>query len=259
MSIKSYIANWLKTNHKELYDSIFPLYYYWMPKEAPVDDLIEKIAIKNNLSFFVQIGANDGVRNDPVYKLRRKYAWQGVLVEPQKNAYKKLQYNFQNDSSVSLVNAAISNFTGQEQLYKLSFCDDEWATARSTFRRETLEKSINAGIIDKIAHQNNIQLPARKEDYISAEPVKCITFTDLFEENKVDQVDVLFVDTEGFDYEVLKLFDFNVYKPLIIQYEYKHLTLSDYRNSVRLMKNKGYKLYRKKDSDILCIHHRALI
>jgi len=35
-------------------------------------------------------------------------------------------------------------------------------------------------------------------------------------------VDLLQIDTEGFDWNVLKMYDFNYFKPVIIQYEHCH-------------------------------------
>lgn len=41
---------------------------------------------------FIQIGANDGKMNDPLYKpmLTRHHRWNGLLVEPQPKLYNKL-------------------------------------------------------------------------------------------------------------------------------------------------------------------------
>ena len=47
----------------------------------------------NNL-FFLQIGANDGVSDDPINALVRKYNWSGILVEPGSEAFIDLQNNY---------------------------------------------------------------------------------------------------------------------------------------------------------------------
>ena len=89
-----------------------------MPKKAPVDTLIEDVILNNNASTFIQVGANDGIRNDPMFHLRKKYSLKGILVEPLEHAFNKLKKNFNDDQSVKLVHAAISSFTGKEKFYK---------------------------------------------------------------------------------------------------------------------------------------------
>ena len=235
---------------------MFRYYYHWMPRQVSVNNLVEDVLRKKKDIFFIQIGANDGIRNDPLLSLRNKYSWKGILIEPQKSAFRKLQHNFEGNRNLVLVNAAISNKSGVQQLYRLSFSEEEWATARSSFKRETLKRSIDAGIVDKLAIAHGIEVPSSKESYITSEPVQSLTFDDLVKTYNVDHVDFLLIDTEGFDYEILKLIDLRRYKPLIVFYEYKHLSLEDYRSSVQLMRSCGYKLYRKEDSDILAVHER---
>ena len=253
MRIRDLVVSWMKKHHTNLYSLLFRHYYYWMPKQAPVDKMIEEILKEKKDVFFIQIGANDGIRNDPLYPLRSKYSWKGILIEPQKRAFSELQRNFQNNRLLTLVNAAISSETSSKQLYRLSFSEENWATARSSFKRETLKRSIDAGIVDKLAIAHGVEVPFSKESYITSEPVQSLTFDDLVKTYNIDHVDFLLIDTEGFDYEILKLIDLRTYKPLIVLYEYKHLSLEDYRSSVQLMRSCGYKLYRKEESDILAI------
>ena len=256
MRIRDLVVAWMKKYHTNLYRLLFRHYYYWMPKQAPVDEMIEEILKEKKDVFFIQIGANDGIRNDPLYPLRSKYSWKGILIEPQKKAFSKLQRNFQNNRLLTLVNAAISSETGLKQLYRLSFSEENWATARSSFNRETLERSIEAGIIDKLAEDHGVEVPSLKTEYITSEHVQCFTFDHLVESYHVERIDFLMIDTEGFDYEILKSINFDKYSPSVIVYEYKHLTLAHYRDSVRMMKQRNYKLYRRGESDIIAIHDR---
>ena len=41
----------------------------------------------------------------------------------------------------------------------------------------------------------------------------------------ISSLDILQIDTEGFDAEVIKMFDFNSFSPLLIQYEHLHITV----------------------------------
>ena len=39
--------------------------------------------LSTNDVFFIQIGAFDGIHDDPLFKLVRRFGWPGILVEPQ--------------------------------------------------------------------------------------------------------------------------------------------------------------------------------
>src|SRR5262245_37464793 len=43
--------------------------------------------------FFLQVGANDGLMDDPIHFLVRKYGWCGVLLEPDPQLFKRLKEN----------------------------------------------------------------------------------------------------------------------------------------------------------------------
>ena len=72
------------------------------------------------------------------------------------------------------------------------------------------------------------------------------------EKSKFKIIDLLQIDTEGFDYEVLKMFDFQLFKPILVQFEYIHLSKEDYENSLRLLSKNGYITIKKKN-DIIAI------
>ena len=40
-------------------------------------------------------------------------------------------------------------------------------------------------------------------------PVKCISFSDFIKLNSIDSLDLLLIDTEGYDYQILMSIDFN--------------------------------------------------
>ena len=79
--------------------------------------------------------------------------------------------------------------------------------------------------------------------FIIAESVPCTRFQTLFSQNRVAQVDILQVDTEGYDYEVLKLFPFDQFTPAFIRYEHSHLSDIDRDACMRMLLNRGYKLH----------------
>ena len=68
------------------YDTLFNLYYryFYKPKDVLSSFLNNLSKSKKGKIFFIQIGANDGQWNDPIYKFIRRDRWSGILIEPQK-------------------------------------------------------------------------------------------------------------------------------------------------------------------------------
>lgn len=70
----------------------------------------------NNLRF-LDIGANDGVSFSNTYALTLS-GWSGVLIEPSKMAFDKLEQNYKENRRVNLYNVGISNKTEKMKFYE---------------------------------------------------------------------------------------------------------------------------------------------
>src|SRR4051812_25620205 len=64
---------------------------------------------------FVQIGANDGLHDDPVRQHALAHRWRGILVEPDPVHFARLTSNYAGHSNLTLVNAAVG--TGEEMTF----------------------------------------------------------------------------------------------------------------------------------------------
>jgi hypothetical protein len=69
--------------------------------------------------FFLQVGANDGLMDDPIHFLVRKYGWCGVLLEPDPQLFKHLKENYSGVDGPILVNAALSPINGKTTFYRI--------------------------------------------------------------------------------------------------------------------------------------------
>ena len=61
--------------------------------KAPIDVLdllLTKLSAERPDFFFVQIGANNRLTDDPLRQFVTKYHWHGVLVEPQPQVFQQL-------------------------------------------------------------------------------------------------------------------------------------------------------------------------
>lgn len=65
----------------------------------------------------------------------------------------------------------------------------------------------------------------------------------IIENCKIAYFDYFQVDTEGYDYEVLAMFDFSVYKPKMIRAEYINLTPPEKKGMITILKKNGYYIF----------------
>ena len=73
--------------------------------------------------------------------------------------------------------------------------------------------------------------------------VKTITLEKLIEDYNIKHLDLLQIDTEGYDYEILKMLDFNRLKPTVINYENEHLSKQDRVSCEQLLQINAYSLF----------------
>ena len=100
---------------------------------------------------FIQIGANDGVSGDPIYRFIQEFDWTGILVEPQKEVFDtKLQILYGTNPKIHLENVAVAEEYGHMTLYKVAFSNSRWATGLASFKNSHIEKHIVNGYIKKI-------------------------------------------------------------------------------------------------------------
>lgn len=213
--------------------------YFWTPKTGSLDDFFFNYSKKVDNFYFIQVGSNDGFQNDPLYKFIKLFNWKGILLEPQKKAFDSLTKVYKKDNVIP-VNKAISHNTENRFLYKLGFTDSRWASGISSFNKDHLEQKIADGYVEKKCKKEGIIPPENKDAWIVKETVYCTTFEELIDAYQISKLDLLQIDTEGFDFEVIKLLDFSLLKPGAIVYEHESLSLEDQKNCIEYLTKSGY-------------------
>jgi hypothetical protein len=95
------------------------------------------------------------------------------------------------------------------------------------------------------------------EDRIVTTAVPCLTFDSLTKKHGVEHIDIVQIDTEGYDLEVLRLIDLVRWQPELVMYEHVHLG-DDGRAAARsLLDESGY-LRMADDMDTLGVHRSTL-
>ena len=192
----------------------------------------------------LQIGANDGVTKDPVNPYLQGFGWHGLLVEPLPAVFAgPLSKTYAGNPRVALANVAIAPDEGVMPLYRVGISDARWATGLSSFCRESIEEHIENGYIEKKARQEGVDLPDDPEQIIDVVEVRTTTVERLLDQHEVEHFDVLCIDTEGFDYEILKLVDLDRFTPEVIFFESKNLSDEDFTEVQATLRAHGYTLY----------------
>ena len=219
--------------------------YLYFPKKGSLQEFIDNYSRNNKGLTVVQVGANDGISNDPIHKYIRRDLWKGVLLEPQKTVFHKyLAPLYANNPGIHTVNAAVSAEDGVKVLYKISFSEARWATGLASFEKKVLEDAITNGYVNKRAAKEGVDLPPKQEDYISTESIETICPQTLMKRYLLSSIDWLQIDTEGYDYEVIKLFDVAKLKPKMILFEHVHLGPNDLKEASLYLEKNGYHLKR---------------
>lgn len=216
--------------------------YFYTPSKGSLSDFIDKFSKANPGLQVIQIGANDGYNRDPFAKYIKRDKWKGILVEPQKYVYETfLKKLHEKAGRIKTYNCALDNTNGSRKMYRLGFSNARWATGLTSFDRDFLEDAINRGHVAGHAKRAGITLPENREDYIVEEPVETITPQDLLAKENIEAVDILAIDTEGYDYEIIKLFNIPKLKPRVVVYENMNLSEAEKSESIKLFEDNGYK------------------
>ena len=191
----------------------------------------------------VQVGANDGLKWDPLHKFIRRDRWQGVLLEPQPGVFREwLQPLHARNRRIATVNAALGPDDGEMQLYQIGFSNARWATGLASFQREQLERVIESDHVGRQAAKEGVAIPHEPERRIRVERVEVISTDTLVARHGLGRIDLLFVDTEGFDFEIVKLFGVAARQPRLVVYENAHLSADDRAACVAMLESAGYRV-----------------
>lgn len=159
--------------------------------------------------YFIQVGANDGILDDPLRDLILQHNLPGLLIEPLPDIFDKLNQNYKDQPQLSFENVAILN-NNQDSVPIYRVRNDApvpylWQGLASF----TLANLLSQGV---------------PPEYIDECQVDGVTLQSLLAKYEINEVTLLQIDTEGYDFEVIKsAFDAGTF-PRIINYEYWWLT-----------------------------------
>lgn len=212
----------------------------WMPPavlsrpnqlvEVDFSMLAAQLMLTTRRPYFIGIGANDGVTHDPLYPFVRDFEWRGIMVEPIPEAFAELERNYAKFGDVTLVQAAIGLIDGRGTIYTVDMSDKNsmMMSLHSSFSRDMLLRG-------KQWHPD-------LEAHIIEREVLLMSFPTLLAKTNGQAVDVLKIDTEGYDLEILKSIDLSGLSPRLILAEHANLSRQDKIKMADILLDHGYRV-----------------
>jgi len=175
---------------------------------------------------FIEIGASDGKTLSNTYLLEQ-LGWKGICVEPIPKQFELLQ---KNRRSIN-VNKAVYNVSGEKIKFTVAI------------------SSLLSGITSEIDRHHSAK------NNSSQILVETITLNDLIDQNNLPNfIEYLSLDTEGSEYEILKIVDFSKYTFGTIHVEHNYVMPR--REQIRsLLTLNGYIFLREQKWDDYYVHN----
>lgn len=187
------------------------------------DEFLNNEIFKNKKNgVFIDIGAHNGISLSNTYFFEKELNWSGICIEPNPKLYDTL---CKNRNSININGCAWC--VNEKKMFRLIEGYSEMLSGLvDSYNKKHLER-IERECIDKNSKYKDIE-------------IQCYNINDLLIGNKITNIDLLSIDTEGSEYEILKCIDYNTINigVIIVENNYKV-------NNLDFLKSNGYKLFTK--------------
>lgn len=190
----------------------------------------------------VQIGSNRGydeltelIKNIDIEKL--------ILVEPISKFNNSLLQCYSDVKNLSIENVAIT--------------DDPFQKKLCFFLHQDMDENIEQGSlleshVNKVFNRPEYNIEDSYENKLLKIEVNTTTINKLFNKYNLINIDILFIDSEGFDDKIIKNIDFNKFNIKKIYYEDMHINNTDIIN---FFKNLNYEVQKYSNYNSVAINN----
>jgi FkbM family methyltransferase len=221
-------------SHPELYDAVRQMRLRFFGPVSEIGKLLDAHSKGCSGEFsFLQIGANDGLRNDPLRDFIVRDRWSGVFVEPLPDVFPLLEKNYaylSGERRLEFVNAAVSSTSASLPFF----------TFREPFLAgKPLEERLH--LLRKASFDRNLVLRfSDGAENIAAIEVPCFGINELLARHFSDRrLSLLALDVEGHELEILREADFSSFHIGAVLFE--TWNLGDRREEVfSVLRRNGY-------------------
>ena len=134
-----------------------------------------------------------------------------LLIEPVKSAFDQLEKNYSNYKNAKLINKAIDVVNGKKNIFSVN------PKYYDFYEKKYKSKDVSWLNLLASFHKEHLEYHGIKSNHIQSTEIDCINFKELIEQNDFQKLDLLVVDTEGYDDVLITNFIQNIdIRPIII-------------------------------------------
>jgi FkbM family methyltransferase len=160
--------------------------------QGQIPNFDDYISFIESPGFFVEIGAYDGITHSNTHHLVQN-GWKGLYVEPIKEYYNACVETHKDKEGVSIYNYLISDYDGIGRIFK--------AGEGSSADEDTIDFMI----------KNDMRWATNASDKV-VEELSCLKLSSFLEKVKCpNDIDLLVIDTESYEWKVIKTLDLKKY------------------------------------------------
>jgi FkbM family methyltransferase len=183
--------------------------YYWIKESNYSVSRVSLHVLPEKDIYIIQVGSHIGnTSNDFLYNnINSNFKY--IMIEPVPYLFNQLKENYKSYNNITFLNIAISNYDGFIDLYVPSEMNDfkklvNWTNQLACTNKDHIKTFVPECIVDKIN-------------------VECKTLNTIIKEYNIKEIEYLYTDTEGHDYDILMDLDLLLIRPKNIIFENKHM------------------------------------
>lgn len=201
------------------------------PPGGRINGIIAAFAIDHPRAVVVEVGAHDGVQRDPLRRYLLTEKWTAYMLEPVPAVYERLRRNVRRVPGARPLNLAIGAVDGPTPFFQVRPPTPgetlwPWYDALGSFNRDVVLSHTHL-IPDIAARIFSVEIPTA-------------TAATFLATHQLDRIDLLHIDTEGYDLHVLEQFDIALLQPFVVIYEHWHLSEVERDRASALLVESGY-------------------
>lgn len=174
----------------------------------------------------VQIGSNRGYDN-LTNLIGNNEPELLVLVEPFEKHNESLKKCYEWVKNLYIENIAIIDDMNKKEIILYYHNNDTNGEVSSIYKEHIMK------------HHSDLRFEARDYSGFLEQKTKCITVNELLDKYNIQELDILYIDTEGLDSNLIKSIDFKKFNIKKIYFEYIHMKDN---SAIFLLKSLGYKI-----------------
>ena len=190
--------------------------------------------------FFVELGANDGIRQSNTFYFEKNLNWRGILIEPIKSKFIKCKNN--RSKKNFFYNKACVGFNFKNEKIKMIYSD----------LMTTINDNRIINKVDSSKHALKGEQYLQENEKVKEFFVETTTLNQIFEDVKAPiMMDFLSLDVEGSEIEVLNGINFDNYN-----FKYIMVESRDDNQIIDYLENKNYYFIKKISKRDLIFKHK---